>query len=82
MYVEQAHYVVDRLKNKKTWIVERVVALFERALEIQEIEKEMIEEGKIPFEDGVSNAVEVEEEPQQGDQGEQQEESKNQDTLI
>lgn len=49
---------MERLKVKKQWIVERVGALFERANEISEIEKEMIEEGKIPFEEGVSNVVE------------------------
>ena len=51
---------MERLKKKKEWIVERVGAIFERALEIAEIEKEMIEEGKTPFEDGVSNVEEVE----------------------
>lgn len=54
-YVNQAHYVVKRLREKKQWIEERVHTLFERAKEIEEIEKEMIEDGKTPFEDGVTN---------------------------
>lgn len=40
----------------------RVRALFERAKEIEEIELEMIEDGKIPFEDGVSNIIDEEDE--------------------
>ena len=53
----KAHYVMKRIKEQKEFIVERVRKLFTRALEIQEIEQEMIEDGKIPFEDGVTNII-------------------------
>jgi hypothetical protein len=46
---------MKRLNEKKEWVTSRVKALFERAKEIEEIELEMIEDGKIPFEDGVTN---------------------------
>ena len=51
---------MNRLKVKTDWITERVTALFERAKEIEEIEAEMIEDGKTPFEDGVSNVKDEE----------------------
>ena len=56
----KAHYVMKRIKEQKEFIVERVRKLFTRALEIQEIEQEMIEDGKIPFEDGVTNIIDEE----------------------
>ena len=61
LYVEQAHYVMERIKKKQQWVYERVESLFERAQEIEEIEQEMIDEGKTPFEDGVSNVEEIDE---------------------
>lgn len=39
---------------------ERIRGLFERAKEIEEIEKEMIEDGKTPYESGVSDVVDEE----------------------
>ncbi len=61
----KAHYVMKRIKEQKEFIVERVRKLFTRALEIQEIEQEMIEDGKIPFEDGVTNIIDEDENAEQ-----------------
>ena len=60
IYVEHAHKVVDALKKKKQWVAEIVEPLFQRAKEIEEIEAEMIEDGKVPYEEGVTDVVEPE----------------------
>lgn len=59
MYVEHAHKVMDRIKEYKKWMTDIIDPLFERALEIDEIEKEMIEDGKTPFEEGVTDVIEI-----------------------
>lgn len=51
---------MEKLKKKREWIVEKVSALFERAKEIEEIEQEMIEDGKTPYEEGVTDIIDEE----------------------
>jgi hypothetical protein len=51
---------MKRINDKKQWIKEKLEKLFERAKEIEEIELEMISDGKTPFEDGVTNVMDEE----------------------
>jgi hypothetical protein len=51
---------MERLKEKQDWIVERLSSIFERAKEIEEIELEMIEDGKTPYEEGVTDVIDEE----------------------
>lgn len=57
IYVEHAHKVVESIKRKRQWIVDQLEPICERAKEIEEIEKEMIEEGKNPYEEGVTDVI-------------------------
>lgn len=50
-YIQQAHYVVQRIEEKKKWELEALQAVLEREKELEEIEAEMIADGRIPQDD-------------------------------
>ncbi|CAD8158036.1 unnamed protein product [Paramecium pentaurelia] len=65
IYVEHAHKIMEALKKKKQWVIDLIEPLFQRAKEIDEIEQEMIEDGKVPYEEGVSDVIDPEDMIQQ-----------------
>ncbi|CAD8077631.1 unnamed protein product [Paramecium sonneborni] len=72
IYVEHAHRVMETLKRKKQWVQDIVEPLFLRAKEIDEIEQEMIEDGKVPYEEGVTDVVDPEDLVQQQNETDKQ----------
>ncbi|CAD8056088.1 unnamed protein product [Paramecium primaurelia] len=65
IYVEHAHKVMEALKKKKQWVIDLIEPLFQRAKEIDEIEQKMIEDGKVSYEEGVSDVIDSEDMIQQ-----------------
>ncbi|EGR30496.1 hypothetical protein IMG5_130470 [Ichthyophthirius multifiliis] len=51
-YINLAHYVVKRIKERTEYETELISKLFQREKHIEEVEQQLIDEGKTPYEEG------------------------------